>query len=154
MTFVNALPSAKMFASQTRQKKENIVKNLHLSLLLLLVTLVCLPALATPTTQETEQKEAHKAHAKVAKAEGSEFKTAKGTLTGTLSVVDADKGFIALKDSSGTSFGFKVKRTTKIKIGGQPAKLADLASATNKQATVNYLSLRTGNVAQSVEVGP
>jgi hypothetical protein len=106
------------------------------------------PAIAAPQDQDQNQESA--------KAEktnkGLAFKSEKGTVSGTLSVVAADKNFVSVKDSSGTSFGFQVKPSTKITAGGQKTKLADLSSATNKQATITYRSLRTGNVAQSIEV--
>jgi hypothetical protein len=85
-------------------------------------------------------------------APGTRFKTEKGTMSGTLTVVAPDKKFVSIKDASGTTFGFKVKPSTKIMVGGQKAKLADLSSDTNKQATINYTALRTGDVAQSIEV--
>jgi hypothetical protein len=85
-------------------------------------------------------------------APGTRFKTEKGSLSGTLAVVSPDKNFVSIKDASGTTFGFKVKPSTKIMVGGQKAKLADLSSDTNKQATVKFMALRTGDVAQSIDV--
>ena len=106
------------------------------------------PTIAAP--QDRDQKQASTKSEPGDK--GAAFKSEKGTVSGTLSVVAPDKNFVAVRDSSGTSFGFQVKPSTKITSGGQKVKLADLASATNKQATITYRSLRTGDVAQAIEV--
>jgi len=50
-------------------------------------------------------------------------------------------------------FGFKVTGTTRIKVAGKKAKLDELASQTNKAASVKFLPTRSGNVAQSIEIG-
>jgi hypothetical protein len=115
-----------------------------------LTTLLGWQAFAASGPQDADQKQAPAATEKSEK--GPAFKTEKGTVSGTLTVVAPDKKFVSVKDSSGTSFAFKTKASTKITVGGQKAKLEDLSSAANKQATVNYTALRTGNVAQSIEV--
>jgi hypothetical protein len=50
-------------------------------------------------------------------------------------------------------FGFKVTGATRIKVAGKKAKLDELASQTNKAASVKFLPTRSGNVAQSIEIG-
>jgi hypothetical protein len=76
------------------------------------------------------------------------------TISGTISIVDKDKKLIVLAGSGGVPYNFKVTRSTRINIGGKKVKLDDLAGQTNKQASIKFLPLRTGNAAQSVEVSP
>jgi hypothetical protein len=99
------------------------------------------PAAQASKAKATSAKTAEKASA--AKAE---------TLTGTISIVQADKKLVVVNDSSGVPFNFKVAGT-RIMINGKKAKLEDLSSETNKQATVKFVPLRSGNVAKSIEVG-
>jgi len=74
------------------------------------------------------------------------------TLTGTLQMVAADKKLVVLTSSAGIPYDLKVTGATRIKVAGKKAKLAELAAQTNKSAAVKFLPLRTGNVAQSIEV--
>ena len=76
------------------------------------------------------------------------------TLSGTLAMVLTDKKLVVLTGSGGVPYNFKVTGSTRIKVDGKKAKLDDLAGQANKPATVKFLPLRSGNVAQSIEVGP
>lgn len=74
------------------------------------------------------------------------------TISGTISMVVAEKKLVVLKGSGGVSYNFKVTGGTRIKVAGKKAKFAELAEQTNKSATVKFLPLRSGNAAQSIEV--
>ena len=74
------------------------------------------------------------------------------TISGTISMVVAEKKLVVLTGSGGISYNFKVTGGTRIKVAGTKAKFAELAAQTNKSATVKFLPLRSGNVAQSIEV--
>jgi len=75
------------------------------------------------------------------------------TLSGTLSVVDADKKLVVVNGSNGVPYNFMVTGGTKITVGGSKAKLADLSGDTNKQATVMFVAQKKrGNMAKSIEV--
>lgn len=75
------------------------------------------------------------------------------TLSGTLDAVDADKKLVVVKGSNGVPYDFTVSGATRITVGGSKAKLADLSSATNKQATVTFMAeKKRGNLARSIEV--
>jgi hypothetical protein len=75
------------------------------------------------------------------------------TLSGTLTAVDAQKKVVVVSSSSGVPYDFMVGGGTKIMVGGSKAKLADLSSDTNKQATVKFMAeKKRGNMAQSIEV--
>lgn len=75
------------------------------------------------------------------------------TLSGSIVLVKADDKLVVVSSSAGIPYDFKVSGGTKIKVGDKAGKLDDLAGATGKQATVNYVPTRTGNVAKSIEVG-
>lgn len=75
------------------------------------------------------------------------------TVSGTLTMVDADKKLVVVSGSSGVPYDFMVTGATRIKVGANKAKLADLSSDTNKQATVMFMAeKKRGNVAKSIEV--
>jgi hypothetical protein len=99
-------------------------------------------------TASEAKKPAAKAHRHAAMAAPAE------TLSGTISMVDADKHLVVVTDSNGVPFDITVTGRTKITVGGQKAKLADLSTATSKQASVTYRSEKTaGDIASSIEVG-
>ncbi len=102
------------------------------------------PAESTPAEKAAPAKPARHAHAEAVAPE---------TLSGTLSMVDADKKLIVVTGSNGVPYDFNVTGATKITVGGNKAKLADLSSDTNKQVSVTFLALKKrGNIAKSVEV--
>jgi ABC-type glycerol-3-phosphate transport system substrate-binding protein len=75
------------------------------------------------------------------------------TLAGTLQTVLVDKKLLVVAGSNGVPYNFIVSGATKIKVGGNKAKLADLAGATGKSVSVKFLpEKRAGNIAESVEV--
>ena len=75
------------------------------------------------------------------------------TLNGTLQTVVVDKKVLVVTSSIGVPYNFTVNGATKIKVGGNKAKLADLAGATGKSISVKFLAERkAGNIAQSVEI--
>jgi len=74
------------------------------------------------------------------------------TISGTIQMVIADKKLVVFTSSAGTPFNFKVTGATRIKVAGKKAKLADLEGQAGKPATVKFQPLRSGNVAQTVEV--
>jgi ABC-type amino acid transport substrate-binding protein len=125
-----------------------------LPLLMLAGLLLSFVAVSSTLAQEAEKPEEAPA-AKKAAAEKPKAELAKAeTISGTLRMVAADKKIVVLTDSAGTPFNFKVTGTTRIKVAGKKAKLDELASQTNKAASVKFLPTRSGNVAQSIEIGP
>jgi ABC-type amino acid transport substrate-binding protein len=124
-------------------------------LLLMLAGLVLsFVAISSTLAQEAEKPKEAPAEKKAAAAETPKAELAKAeTISGTLQMVAADKKIVVLTDSAGTPFNFKVTGATRIKVAGKKAKLGDLASETNKAASVRFLPTRSGNVAQSIEVG-
>jgi ABC-type amino acid transport substrate-binding protein len=111
-------------------------------------------AVSSTLAQEAEKPEEAPAKKKAA-AEKPKAELAKAeTISGTLRMVAADKKIVVLTDSAGTPFDFKVTGVTRIKVAGKKAKLDELASQTNKAASVKFLPTRSGNVARSIEIGP
>jgi hypothetical protein len=88
------------------------------------------------------------------KAEAAKPAVKAETMTGTLSMVVAEKKVVVLTGSSGIPYNFKVTSSTRIKIDGKKAKFDELSGQTKKSATVKFLPLHAGNMAQSIEVGP
>jgi len=120
-----------------------ILSGLVLIFVVLASTLAQEAAPAKEAPAEKKEAAAEKPKAEFAKAE---------TISGTLQMVVADKKILVLADSSGTPFNFKVTGATRIKVAGKKAKLDELASQTNKAASIKFLPTRSGNVAQTVEI--
>jgi hypothetical protein len=76
------------------------------------------------------------------------------TISGTLSMVVTDKKLVVLTGTGGVAYNFKVTGSTRIKVDGKKAKLDELAGQAHKSVTVKFLPVRSGNIAQSIEVGP
>jgi hypothetical protein len=77
------------------------------------------------------------------------------TLSGTISMVDADKKIVVVTGSDGVPYDFMVSKATKIMVGGNKAMLNDLSGQTSKQASVTFMAeKRKGNIAKSIEVTP
>jgi hypothetical protein len=126
------------------------------NVLFLILTGLVLSFLAVSSTlaQEVEEPKAAPAEKKAAAAEKPKAEFAKAeTISGTLQMVAADQKIVVLTDSAGTPFNFKVTGATRIKVAGKKAKLDELTSQTNKTASVKFLPTRSGNVAQSIEIG-
>jgi ABC-type amino acid transport substrate-binding protein len=126
------------------------------NMLFLILTGLVLSFLAVSSTlaQEVEEPKAAPAEKKAAAAEKPKAELAKAeTISGTLQMVAADQKIVVLTDSAGTPFNFKVTGATRIKVAGKKAKLDELTSQTNKSASVKFLPTRSGNVAQSIEIG-
>jgi len=124
-------------------------------LFLILSGLVLTFAIVSSTlAQETEKPKEAPAGEKAAPAEKPKAELAKPeTISGALQMVAADKKIVVLTDSAGTPYDFKVTGATRIKVAGKKAKLGDLASETNKTVSIKFLPTRSGNVAQSIEIG-
>ena len=124
-------------------------------LFLILSGLVLTFAIVSSTlAQETEKPKEAPAGEKAAPAETPKAELAKPeTISGALQMVAADKKIVVLTDSAGTPYDFKVTGATRIKVAGKKAKLGDLASETNKTVSIKFLPTRSGNVAQSIEIG-
>lgn len=127
-----------------------------LSLLALLggASLFAEPAAQAPAATSQPAKHAH--HAKKAGTENLTAKYAAGvqSLSGTLSIVDAQQKSVVVTDSNGTPFNITVGKGTKIEVSGKKGTLDDLSGQTNQQVSVKYRDhLDKGLSAVSIEVG-
>ena len=103
--------------------------------------------------QEAAKPKEAPAEEKAAPAEKPKAEAAKPeTISGTIEMVATDKKLVVIADSAGVPFSFKVTGATRIKVAGKKAKLDELANQTKKSASVKFLPLRSGNVAQTIEV--
>jgi hypothetical protein len=129
-------------------KRKSEEKSMKKVLFLLVASIILIyagisPALAQDAKKKTEAPAAaEKAKSPSVKAE---------TLSGTL--VSADKKIAVVAAANGIPFNFTLTGGTRVKVGGNKAKLADLSGAAGKSVSVKFLAQKkAGNVAQSIEV--
>jgi hypothetical protein len=122
-------------------------------LLLLAVLVLMFVGISFSLAQEAAKPTEAAAGAKAAPAEQPKVETAKPeTISGTIQMVVAEKKCIIIADSKGIPYNFKVTGATRIKVAGKKAKLDELGAHTNKSASVKFLPLHAGNIAQCIEV--
>lgn len=112
------------------------------------------PAQAPANTAKASKTSHH--HAKKAGAENLTAKYAAGvqSLSGTISMVEAQQKVVVVTDSNGTPFNIMVGKGTKIEVSGKKGTLDDLSSQTSQQVSVKYRDrLDKGLTAVSIEVG-
>jgi hypothetical protein len=73
------------------------------------------------------------------------------TLSGTISMIDADQNLVVLT-SDNVPYNFKVTKATKIEIGGSKATFNELVNQTQKEASVTFVARRDGNFARSISI--
>ena len=103
-------------------------------------------AISPAFAQEKATKPEAPATTEKAKAPAVKAETIAGTLQSITGKV------VVVTNSNGIPFDFVVNGATKIKVGGNKAKLADLSGSTGKSVSVKFLPEKTGNLAQSIEV--
>jgi hypothetical protein len=74
------------------------------------------------------------------------------TLSATIKVVDVEKKLLFVRASDGVSYSFIVGPSTRISLGAQRIKLADLPLHADKGASVKFVPTRRGNIAQSIDI--
>ena len=74
------------------------------------------------------------------------------SLSGTIAMVNTAEHRVVVTDSNGTPFDMIVTPSTRIRSGDRSLKLNDLASRTNKGASVHFVPERRGDVARSIQV--
>ncbi len=107
-----------------------------------------------PANTSKPSKTSH--HARKAGAENLTAKYAAGiqSLSGTISMVEAQQKVVVVNDSNGTPFNFMVGKGTKIEVNGKKGTLDDLGGQSNQQVSVKYRDrLDKGLTATSIEVG-
>ncbi len=73
------------------------------------------------------------------------------TLVGKISMVQAQKGLVVVKDSNGVPFDFKATHA-KVEVNGHKSKMANLSEDINRPVTVKYLPFPSGDRAQTIVV--
>jgi hypothetical protein len=73
-------------------------------------------------------------------------------LSGHIDMVDTANHLLIVKDSSGTTFDFKVTPATRIREDGAKATLPDLSAKTNDEVTVHFVPERRGDIAESIKL--
>ncbi len=99
---------------------------------------------AAATGQATGPKApAKKAERRLARAQN---------LSGTITMFSKENGLLVLTGSNGVPYSFRVTKLTQVKVDGKFAKLEDLSDHLNKQATIEFVPMSTGNFANVMEV--
>ncbi len=75
------------------------------------------------------------------------------TLSGTISMVEPGTKALFVTGSGEVSYKFLVTNRTKIEVGGTTSSLDELASQTQKQATITFVARPNGNFAQDISIG-
>jgi len=66
--------------------------------------------------------------------------------------INLERKLVVVRTSDGVTFNFVITPATRITVGDQPARLADLAANDSKAATIKFVPMRHGNIAKSVVV--
>jgi hypothetical protein len=74
------------------------------------------------------------------------------SMTGTIAMVEYRGNLFALLGADGVPFSFRVTEGTRIEIAGKAAMFADLKYQMTKHATVEFVPMSNGNLAESVDV--
>ena len=75
------------------------------------------------------------------------------TLSGKISVVNADRRLVVVETPDGVPYDMVVTGKTRIKSGDQAVSLKELTQDTNKSVSVKFTPERRGDVARTIEIG-
>ncbi|MGC2173583.1 MAG: hypothetical protein WA623_19510 [Candidatus Sulfotelmatobacter sp.] len=73
-------------------------------------------------------------------------------LSGTITVVDPAAKELTLVGSNGVPYDFKLTRKTQVDLSTSKIGMNELASETNKQATIHFVPMSDGNFAESIQI--
>jgi long-subunit fatty acid transport protein len=111
----------------------------------------CALLLSVPATAaEKSATSAHKTSKMAAKKARSAWPAE--SLSGKIAMVNTAAHRVVVMDASGTPFDMIVTPSTRIRSGDRSLKLNDLASRTNKGASVHFVPQRNGDVAKSIQL--
>ncbi|MGA3242114.1 MAG: hypothetical protein ABSG03_38160 [Bryobacteraceae bacterium] len=74
------------------------------------------------------------------------------TLSGKITMVDPARKLVVVQDSSGVPFDMVVSQSTRIKSASGPINWNDLNSDLNRNASIQFVPERRGDVAQTINV--
>jgi hypothetical protein len=75
------------------------------------------------------------------------------TLSGEISMVNADRRLVVVETTDGVPFDMVVTGKTRIQSGDQAVSLKELTQDTNKSISVTFTPERRGDVAKTIEIG-
>jgi hypothetical protein len=76
------------------------------------------------------------------------------TISGSLYMLVKDQKLVVVQGVGRVIYNFKVTATTKIKVGEKEATFGDLSALANKRASITFVPMREGNVANKIEIEP
>jgi hypothetical protein len=100
-------------------------------------------ATRTSTAKSTSQAAANKKNHRLASAED---------LSGAITAVDPSDKEVTLMGSNGVPYDFDLGKTTRVELSGNKIAASQLATETNKQATVHFVPTARGNLADSIQI--
>ena len=74
-------------------------------------------------------------------------------LSGTISMVDPTDKEVTLVGSNGVPYDFRVTTKTLVELSNNKIGANELASGDHKQATVHFVPMSNGNLAQKIQIG-
>lgn len=75
------------------------------------------------------------------------------TLSGKISMVNADRRLVVVETPDGVPFDMVVTGKTRIQSGDQAVSLKELTQDRNKSVSVTFTPERRGDVAKTIEIG-
>jgi hypothetical protein len=73
-------------------------------------------------------------------------------LSGTISMIDATNKEITVIGSNGVPYDFELTKKTQVQLTNKTIELNELASESNKQATIHFIPRSDGNLAKSIRI--
>ncbi|HYM07009.1 MAG TPA: hypothetical protein VEU11_10655 [Terriglobales bacterium] len=120
-----------------------------------LLASIFLCALAGTTSVIAKQPAEQKPEKAVAGEKKAKATAAKPeTIIGSVVMVVKEEKLLVLEGTGGVPYNFKVTPATQIKVGEKKGNFDDLAGLINKRASVKFVPVREGNLAQSIEIQP
>lgn len=73
-------------------------------------------------------------------------------LSGTISMVDPNEKELTLVGSNGVPYDFQLTKKTMVELSNSKIGMNELASESNKQATIHFVPRSDGNLAKSIQI--
>jgi hypothetical protein len=106
----------------------------------------------TMKTKPSASKSAVKSTAKSFASKSRHVLASAEDLSGTITRVDPSDREVTLIGSNGVPYDFKVNQKTMVELSSHKIGMNELASESQKQATIHFVPRSDGNLAQSIRI--
>ncbi|MFZ0276884.1 MAG: hypothetical protein WA254_06415 [Candidatus Sulfotelmatobacter sp.] len=103
-------------------------------------------------TKPSASKTAVKSAAKSSAREMRHVLASAEDLSGTISMVDPTDKEVTLVGSNGVPYDFRVTTKTLVEMSTNKIRTSELASEDHKQATVHFVPMSNGNLAERIQI--